>query len=134
MLNKKINPLDFDADIAIGVGLPFNSANNGFKLNYTTEEQIHSNFRNLILTRRGERVMHPTFGSLLYDLLFEPRTDGHFDVQAKEAVVKTTSEWMPFIKIKYVDIEYDNNTAFISIGYEVKELDISNVLDVTVKV
>ncbi len=134
MLNKKINPLDFESDIAIGIGLPFNSDLSGFKLNYTTEEQIHSNFRNLILTRRGERVMHPTFGSLLYDLLFEPANDSEFDTKAKEAVIKATSEWMPFVSIQYVDITYHDNTAHVSINYKVKDLDINNILDVTVKV
>ncbi len=33
-------------------------------------------------TRRGERVMRPTFGSIIHDLLFEP-----FDDDTKQAVI-----------------------------------------------
>ncbi len=133
MPDKKINPLDFKDDIAIGVGLPFNSTN-GFKLNYVTEDQIHANLKNLVLTMRGERVMHPTFGSGLYELLFEPNVSDTLNSLLIETITESVNEWMPFVTIKDINARVDSNTAFILISYEVKELDISKILDITVRI
>ena len=134
MPNKKINPLDFKNDVAIGVGLPMNSSVGGFKLNYLTEDQIHSNLKNLILTMKGERLMHPSFGSGLYNLLYEPAIEGNLSSMAVDTVRESVSEWMPFVTIKNVSVEFDNNTANVLISYEVQELDIKKILDMTVKV
>ena len=133
-LNKKINPLDFESNIAIGVGLPLNSDIGGFKLNYLTEDQIHSNIRNLLLTMKGERVMHPTFGSDLYTLLFEPGLQEEIHAKATSTIQSALSEWMPFVTLKGVDVESVDNTVNLTISYEVKELDISKILNVAVKV
>lgn len=46
-------------------------------------ELAKADLRNAFLTRRGERVMRPDFGSIIHDLLFEP-----FDEDTKEAVVE----------------------------------------------
>tara|TARA_R100001015_G_C4607484_1_gene162595 strand:+ start:733 stop:1137 length:405 start_codon:yes stop_codon:yes gene_type:complete len=134
MPNKKINPLDFKDDIAIGVGLPMNSAVGGFKLNYITEDQIHTNFKNLVLTMKGERLMHPTFGSGLYGLLFEPAIENNVSELAFETISESVNEWMPFVTIKDVSVTFDKNLANILISYEVPELDISKILSMTVKV
>ncbi len=42
-----------------------------------------ADLRNAFMTRRGERVMRPKFGSIIHDLLFEP-----FDEDTKDAVVE----------------------------------------------
>jgi hypothetical protein len=134
MPNKKINPLDFKDDIAIGVGLPMNSDVGGFKLNYTTEDQIHSNLKNLVLTMKGERVMHPTFGCGLYQILYEPAIEGDLSLVALEAVRESIAEWMPYVTVLDAAVTFDNNTANILISYEVKELDINKILSMSVKV
>jgi|21_taG_2_1085346.scaffolds.fasta_scaffold148092_2 hypothetical protein len=134
MPNKKINPLDFKDDVAIGLGLPMNSGVGGFKQNYITEDQIHTNLKNLVLTMRGERLMHPTFGCGLYQLLFEPAIEGNLSTVGMDAVREAVDEWMPYVTIKNVNITFDNNTANILISYEVKELDINKILSMNVKV
>lgn len=134
MPNKKINPLDFKDDVAIGIGLPMNSDVGGFKLNYITEDQVHSNLMNLILTMKGERLMHPTFGSGLYQLLYEPAIEGSLSSIAIDVVREAVAEWMPYVTIKNVSVEFDNNTANVLISYEVRELDINKILSMSVKV
>ena len=134
MPNKKINPLDFKDDIAIGVDLPMNSGNGGFALNYLTEDQIHANLKNLILTMKGERIMHPTFGSGLHNLLFEPGIQDSFYQKSIETMTEAVNEWMPFVTIDDADLIFDGNVAKIQISYKVKELDIKKVLSVSVKV
>ena len=133
-LNKKINPLDFQSNIAIGIGLPFNSDVGGFKLNYVTEDQIHDNLKNLLLTMKGERLMHPTFGSNIYNLMFEPGIEEDIQVKALNTIQDTVSEWMNFVTIKDVKVTMNDNTLNILVSYEVKELDIAKILDLTVKV
>ena len=56
------NVLDLEEDKGVGLLLPLNKKSGGvFGLSYTTEEQGISNLKNLLLTRKGERLYHPTF-------------------------------------------------------------------------
>jgi hypothetical protein len=66
----RVNPLDLQKNIAIGVSLPFNGPG-VFNSTYTTKDQIKSNLINLLLTDVGERVMNPNFGCELKRFLFE---------------------------------------------------------------
>jgi len=36
---------------------------------------IHADIMNMFQTRRGERVMNPEFGTIIWDLIYEPFTD-----------------------------------------------------------
>ena len=69
----RVNPLDLQKNIVIGVSLPFN-AKGVFNKTYSTKEQIKSNLINLLLTDKGERIMNPEFGADLRRSLFENMT------------------------------------------------------------
>ena len=57
----------------LGIGINRRSDINGiFPVNYTTLSQAKDNLRNLILTRKGERLMQPEFGCDVWKTLFEP--------------------------------------------------------------
>ena len=75
----RVNPLDLQKNIAIGVALPFNGPG-VFKSTYTTKDQIKSNLVNLLLTDTGERIMNPNFGTNLKRFLFEGITDSSLDL------------------------------------------------------
>ncbi|MSW51811.1 MAG: hypothetical protein F2817_13110, partial [Actinobacteria bacterium] len=50
----KINPIDFEPDVALGIDLPMiNGAGAAFKLNYMSIDQAVANAKNLILTDKG---------------------------------------------------------------------------------
>ena len=68
--NRRINPLDINQDVTIGVRFPLNNVNI-FKGTTTVKEQVKSNLINLLLTEQGERVNEPDFGVGLKRLLFE---------------------------------------------------------------
>jgi len=57
---------------AIGISLPLQFGNNTFTQTYQTIDQVKSNIKNLLLTKKGERISQPEFGSGLQELLFEP--------------------------------------------------------------
>ena len=68
---ENINPKTLSSDIALGVQFPMNYPA-VFNSTYTTLEAVKTNIKNLLLTRKGERVMHPNFGSDLLSIIFEP--------------------------------------------------------------
>ena len=57
----------------LAVKLPMNGSKKGsfFNMSHTTEEQAVSNYINLLLTRKGERLMQPQFGIGIQDYLFD---------------------------------------------------------------
>lgn len=104
-IEKRYNPIDLLPDVAVGVKLPFVRNDGGlFQLSYSTEEQAISNLKNLILTRRGERVLQPLFGTNLQDSLFEQN-----DVLLKDSIetniIEAVEFWLPYISIRELKVQ-----------------------------
>lgn len=117
----RINPLDLQGNIAIGVSLPFNGAG-VFNSTYSTNEQIKSNFINLLLTNKGERIMNPEFGCDLKKVLFENITD-EIDELINNLIKTNTYIFIPEISILDIIINKDNqdeNKIEITINYRIK--------------
>jgi len=116
------NPIDFEPDVAVGIKLPFGKPNGLFSQSYTTEEQAVSNLKNLLLTRKGERVFQPEFGSNVYSRLFE-----NIDINIESKLVDTLTEdinfWLPYIVIDNVDVNanQDRNSVRIELRFRVTE-------------
>ena len=114
----RVNPLDLQKNIAIGVSLPFSKP---FTSTYTTKDQIKSNLINLLLTDIGERVMNPNFGCDLRRFLFEGITETNM-----EAVVASLSNsisiFVPEINVTNIEVvpEPDNNTISLTVNYYLK--------------
>lgn len=88
----------------IGITLPITNGNTGmFAQSTTVFQQVKSNFKNLILTKKGERLMQPDFGTDLYRILFENITDDTLD-NARLTVVGATERWMPFLEVLKFDV------------------------------
>jgi phage baseplate assembly protein W len=86
----------------IGITLPLRDGNSGyFEQSFDTLTQVKSNIKNLLNTRPGERRMQPTFGSRLWNLVFEQNTDTLPDI-ATQIVKEDISAWIPNVTI--VDI------------------------------
>lgn len=116
------NPLDLEKDIAIGVMLPFGKPNGLFQLSYTTEEQSISNLKNLLLTRKGERVFQPEFGSDVYSLMFE-QIEPDLVPALDESLRADIEFWLPYIIIDdiIIDIIEDKNYVRIELSFRVTE-------------
>jgi len=95
------------------------STHGDFHLSYTTLEQAKSNLRNLVLTNRGERVMHPEFGCDIWASLFQNITP-QLLVAIEENIYKQVSIWLSYINLLNVGIKRmkDNqNRINIAITY-----------------
>ena len=67
---RRINPLDSNKNVRIGVAFPLNETNL-FQGTQTFKEQVKTNLINVLLTEPGERINEPNFGVGLKGLLFE---------------------------------------------------------------
>jgi phage baseplate assembly protein W len=111
------------SNYAIGISLPIQIRKTAFEQTFTTFEQVKSNIKNLLLTKRGERVMQPQFGSGLQELLFEQNVDD-LEGRIQTTIEDSISQWLPFVNIDEIDIEQtnelrDNNRVNVSIKFRV---------------
>lgn len=113
----RVNPLDLQGNIAIGVALPFD-APGVFKSTYTTKDQIKSNLVNLLLTDVGERVMNPTFGCDLKRFIFEGITENNIS-NLKESLANSIAVFVPEVSVTDIIIvpNTDFNTIDLTINY-----------------
>jgi phage baseplate assembly protein W len=120
----RVNPLDLQKNIAIGVSLPFNKP---FNSTYTTKDQIKSNLVNLLLTDIGERVMNPLFGCNLKRFIFEGITETNIE-NLKANLLNSISIFVPEITVIEIAIapNVDYNLIDLSVNYV---LNISNTPD-----
>ena len=91
----------------IGVSFPFQDSTEGdyLKLTKTVSEEVKSNFVHLLMTMKGERYFLPQFGTNLRQFLFEPQ-NGENDQEIRKEITDVTSEFMPNIKIKNINITH----------------------------
>lgn len=104
-IEKRYNPIDLLPDVAVGIKLPFvTKEGNLFQLSYSTEEQAISNLKNLILTRRGERILQPLFGTNLQDSLFE-QNDNLLKESIETNIIEAVEFWLPYISITELNVQ-----------------------------
>jgi len=113
----RVDPLDLQPNIAIGVSLPFNSPQ-VFNKTYSTKDQIKSNLINLLLTNKGERIMNPQFGADIKNILFEGMVDDLIST-IRSNISNAVSIFIPQIILDNVNVDYDEDyhTINVSINY-----------------
>tara|TARA_Y100000593_G_C4207462_1_gene285020 strand:- start:71 stop:523 length:453 start_codon:yes stop_codon:yes gene_type:complete len=96
----------------IGLKLPLTKGSDidgYFDSTTLTIDAVKENIRNLILTRRGERIFHPDLGLGLEDLLFENITPELIGL-TQDSINDTIKKWLPFITINKIDIIEDTES------------------------
>ena len=122
-LNKKI-VIDTEEynNYAVGITLPIQRGNDGyFAQSFRTFDQVRSNLKNLLLTKKGERIIHPEFGSGLHDLLFQPATE-KFEEDLETTINEAVAKWLPYVIVEDINIDIskeqtDNNQAKVSLKF-----------------
>ena len=115
-------------NFGIGVTLPFRRGNSGY-FESSTEilPQIKSNFKNLIMTRIGERLGQPEFGCRIWEYIFE-QWNADTVRGVRDSVIDAVDRWMPFLELLQIDIQsgndnkaIDNHTINLYVRYRIRE-------------
>jgi len=119
---------------SIGVRLPINyDSTDGFGMLKTVTQAIKQNFKMLILTNPGERIMDPQFGVGIKTYLFLNYTE---DVEQKirSKIMQQVSMYIPIIKITNLVFASapDYNTLGIRIEYSIPDLGTTDLLEFTI--
>ena len=106
ILDKKVvTDTEEFSNQAYGITLPVQRGNSGFFATaFTSFEQAKSNLKNLLLTRKGERMLQPNFVCFMHELLFEQATD-NLEERLQENITDSVNFWLPYINIDTIDVE-----------------------------
>lgn len=109
-----------------------------FAMHFALVDQMHDNFRNLVLTNWGERLGLYDFGANLRPLCTEIVSQDDFDGQAVDRISGAVQRWMPFITLETFESKTDRmnnrNTAVVklTIVYNIPSLNVfQKALEVT---
>ena len=93
----------FQKNSPIGITIPIRGGQNGyFDQTFDTLSQIKANIINLLNTKPGERRMQPTFGTRLWNLVFEQNLESLPDI-ATNLVREDINSWIPNVTVTRVD-------------------------------
>ncbi len=117
----RVDPLDLQKSRAIGISIPFNNPYKVFNSTFSTKDQIKSNLINLLLTRKGERIKNPQFGTDFQKLLFEPSSDVLHN-SIKENILISINTYIPEITVTNMDIipNPEGNSVTAMVSYRLK--------------
>jgi phage baseplate assembly protein W len=109
----------------ININYPFNNSPNGFflEMNSNDNAAIKADLVHLILTRKGQRLYLPDFGTDLVKFIFDQNDDITLDL-VKEEIKTVVKKYLPNLTITNITVTHsDENeyTAVISIDYIVTE-------------
>ena len=111
---RRINPLDSNKNVRIGVAFPLNETNL-FQGTQTFKEQVKTNLINVLLTEPGERINEPNFGVGLKGLLFEQNVnkEGLDDV-----INQQVNFYIPQIELVETVVMSEEHTISIKLTYK----------------
>jgi len=109
----------------ININFPFQDSSKGFflDLNDNDSSAIKADLMHLILTKKGERLYLPDFGTNLLKFIFEPK-DGTTLSEIKSEIINTVKKYLPNLTIDEVIVEANENieySATIRIDYTVTD-------------
>ena len=109
-----------------------------YALTKTVAENTKQNFKNLLLTRPGERVMIPDFGVGLRNYLFSNRAET-LEADIAYRIESQVEKYLPFItinNIEFFDIQenFENpeapNTINMLVEYSIPDFGFSDTLEI----
>jgi len=131
----QIVPAVVKSNSIVSLGLSY-SGNPIFSPVYVSLTQITNQLKDLLLTRIGERVNQPTYGTNLLYVLFEPNLNEIKD-DIRDYISGPISFWLPQVLVDSIDIvtaEDDPNLLYnvqIKINYHLSNSTIQNLLTIS---
>jgi phage baseplate assembly protein W len=109
----------------ININYPFKDSGKGFflDLNDTDNDAIKADLLHLILTRKGQRLYNPDFGTDLMRFIFEPDDDLTLN-DIKEEIKNVVKKYMPKLQIDETTIAPSTDSEYavvVTIKYTVTD-------------
>ena len=100
----------------IGISTPltkgFRNNESLFKMHYVLENQIDDNLKNLLMTKKGERLGFASFGTNLVKIFsLTNSTKDEIEEIAMSEINKTVSTYMPFLELLDFSSEIDEDLS-----------------------
>jgi phage baseplate assembly protein W len=105
----------------ININYPFKDSHKGFFLDLNSGDQqaIKADLMHLILTRKGQRLYNPDFGTDLLRYIFEPE-DGLTLNQIKEEITTVVKRYLPKLQVTEISVTEstdDEHAAVVRMDY-----------------
>jgi hypothetical protein len=109
----------------ININYPFKNSSQGFylDLNADSNSAIKADLMHLILTRKGQRLYDPNFGTDLLKFIFEPE-DGLTLNNLKQEITDTVKQYLPKLQVNNVSVTQSSESdyaAVVRIDYTVTD-------------
>ena len=119
----------------ININYPFKDSSKGFFLDLTEQDNqaIKADLLHLILTRRGQRLYNPDFGTDLIRFIFEPN-DALTEDGVKDEIRTVVKRFLPKLKLDEIIIaasEESEYAAVVTISYTITD-DVFSTSDMVV--
>jgi len=109
----------------ININFPFQDSSKGFflDLNNNDSAAIKADLMHLILTRKGERLYLPDFGTNLLQYIFNPN-DSKTQSEIKEEISQVVKKYLPKLQVNEVTVTKSVNSEYaatVRIDYTVTD-------------
>lgn len=109
----------------INIRYPFQNSTKGFfiELNNTDADAVKSDLLHLILTRKGQRLYKPDFGTDLLRFIFQPE-DNLTLSQIQEEIKTVVNKYLPKLQINNIIVEQSEESehaAVVRLDYTITD-------------
>ena len=100
----------------ININYPFKDSHKGFFIDLTEDSAsaIKADLMHLILTRKGQRLYNPDFGTDLLRFIFEPNDDITL-AQVKEQITMVVKKYLPKLQIKAINVDQSTESEYAAV-------------------
>lgn len=129
---RNVDVLDLKPSTGIGIDIPFDGAT-GLNTTFTSRDALKANLINFLLTGKKERVMNPSFGSGLRELMFNPLTEDLVD-DIEEIIIGGVNTYFQQVRINdlQVNLLQESNTVNIILNYSIINTNIEDQLEINI--
>ena len=100
----------------ININYPFRNSIKGFFLDLTETDNdaIKADLMHLILTRKGQRLYNPQFGTNLMKFIFEPNDELTLN-DIKEEITSAVKKYLPKLQISEISVTESTESEYAAV-------------------
>ncbi len=100
----------------ININYPFKNSNKGYFLDMNSDDRsaIKADLMHLILTKKGERLYLPDFGTDLLKFIFEPQ-DGLTLDNIKSEITTVVKKYLPKLQITQISVDQSSESEYAAV-------------------